>query len=81
MEWLLPDRTRHCFPSLVIQHADWLYHRFTLSFCDVEDLLAERGIGVSYETFQWNALDTWRAVGRSLNSAFSVYGACRRWLT
>ena len=34
--------------------AVWLYHRFTLSFRDVEDLLAERGITVSYETIrQW----------------------------
>jgi putative transposase len=38
------------FPSEIIQQAIWLYFRFTLSFCDVEDLLAERGIAVSYET-------------------------------
>jgi putative transposase len=38
------------FPSEFIQHAIWLYIRFTLSFSDVEDLLAERGIMVSYET-------------------------------
>src|ERR1700746_829376 len=38
------------FPSEVIQQAIWLYLRFTLSFRDVEDLLAERGITVSYET-------------------------------
>ena len=40
----------HRFPPDVIRHAVWLYLRFTLSFRDVEDLLAERGIGVSYET-------------------------------
>jgi transposase-like protein len=34
----------------VIQHAVWLYFRFTLSFRDVEELLAQRGIDVSYET-------------------------------
>jgi hypothetical protein len=34
----------------IIQQAIWLYFRFTLSFRDVEDLLAERGITVSYET-------------------------------
>ena len=34
-------------PSEIIQQAIWLYVRFTLSFCDVEDLLAERGIVVS----------------------------------
>ena len=37
------------FPPVIIQ-AIWLYARFTLSFRDVEDLLAERGILVSYET-------------------------------
>src|SRR5271169_696785 len=41
---------RHQFPSEVIRHAVWLYFRFTLSFRDVEDLLAERGVDVSYET-------------------------------
>jgi hypothetical protein len=38
------------FPPEIIQRAIWLYYRFTLSFRDVEDLLAERGIIVSYET-------------------------------
>ena len=38
------------FPPMIIQQAIWLYARFTLSFRDVEDLLAERGIMVSYET-------------------------------
>jgi putative transposase len=38
------------FPPEIIQHAIWLYLRFTLSFRDVEDLLAEHGIMVSYET-------------------------------
>ena len=40
----------HRFPPDIIQHAVWLYCRFTLSFRDVEDLLAERGLEVSYET-------------------------------
>jgi transposase-like protein len=40
------------FPPAIIQHAVWLYLRFTLSFRDVEDLLAERGITVSYETIR-----------------------------
>src|ERR1700682_5336835 len=38
------------FPPEIIQQAIWPYVRFTLSFRDVEDLLAERGIAVSYET-------------------------------
>src|ERR1700726_278331 len=41
---------RHRFPPPIIQHAIWLYIRFTLSYRDVEDLLAERGLEVSYET-------------------------------
>jgi transposase-like protein len=40
----------HRFPPIVIQHAIWLYLRFTLSYRDVEELLAERGLDVSYET-------------------------------
>ena len=40
------------FPPEIIQQAAWLYLRFSLSFRDVEDLLAERGITVSYETIR-----------------------------
>jgi transposase-like protein len=41
---------RHRFPAAIIQHAIWLYLRFTLSYRDVEHLLAERGLEVFYET-------------------------------
>ena len=41
---------RHRFPAGVIQHAVWLYFRFALSFRDVEELMAQRGVEVSYET-------------------------------
>jgi transposase-like protein len=41
---------RHRFPPEIIQHAIWLYLRFTLSYRDVEALLAERGLDLSYET-------------------------------
>ena len=45
---------RHRFPPDIISHAVWLYHRFCLIFRDVEDLPAQRGIAVSYETIrQW----------------------------
>jgi putative transposase len=40
------------FPWIIIQHAVWLYARFTLSLRAVEELLAERGITVSYETIR-----------------------------
>src|SRR2546427_5861754 len=42
----------HRSPAEIISHAVWVYHRFCLSFRDVEDLLAERGIIVSYETIR-----------------------------
>src|SRR5947208_10540152 len=41
---------RHRFPAEIIQYAIWLYLRFTLSYRDVEDLLAERGLDIFYET-------------------------------
>ena len=42
------------YPAEIISHAVWLYPRFTLSFRDIEDILAERVIIVSYETVrQW----------------------------
>jgi transposase-like protein len=43
---------RHRFPPVVIQHTVWLYLRFTLSYRDVEDLLAERGLDISYQTIR-----------------------------
>ena len=41
---------RQRFPPEIIQHAIWLYLRFTLSYRDVEELLDERGLDISYET-------------------------------
>ncbi|KIC53732.1 MULTISPECIES: IS6 family transposase [Brevundimonas] len=43
---------RHRFPAEVIRHAVWLYFRFSLSLRDVEELLAQRGIDVTYETIR-----------------------------
>jgi putative transposase len=43
---------RHRFPPSIIQRAVWLYFRFPLSFRDVEEMLAERGMDVSYETIR-----------------------------
>ena len=40
------------YPAQIISHAVWLYHRFTLSFRDIEELLAARSIVVSYETIR-----------------------------
>lgn len=57
---------RHRFPTAVIQHAVWLYFRFPLSYRDVEDLLAERGIEVSYETVRRWALRFGQTYARRL---------------
>jgi putative transposase len=46
-----PDPSyRHRFPAELINHSVWLYHVFSLSFRDVELILAERGVSVSYES-------------------------------
>ncbi len=50
-----PSYHGYRFPPEIISHAVWLYYRFCLSFRDVEDLLAKRGVIVSYETIrQWS---------------------------
>src|ERR1700726_3411807 len=56
----------HRFPSIVIQQAIWLYFRFALSYRDVEDMLAERGIDVSYETVRRWALKFGAIIARKL---------------
>ncbi len=49
-----PSYHGYRFPPEIISHAVWLYHRFCLSFRDAEDLLAQRGVTVTYETIrQW----------------------------
>ena len=48
----MPNYRGYRFPPEIICHAVWLYHRFSLSSRDVEDLLAERGITITYETIR-----------------------------
>jgi putative transposase len=43
---------RHRFPPDIISSAVWLYYRFNLGHRDIEDLLAERGVKVSYESIR-----------------------------
>ena len=61
-----PFYRRHRFPIDVIQQAVWLYFRFPLSFGDVEDLLAQRGIDVSYETVRCWSIKFGLAYARTL---------------
>jgi putative transposase len=56
----------HRFPPEIISHAIWLYHRFTLSFRDVEDLLAERGVTVSHEAIRHWCIEFGSTYTRSL---------------
>jgi transposase-like protein len=57
---------RHRFPPALIQHAIWLYLRFTLSYRDVEELLAERGLDMSYETVRRWVLKFGPLIARNL---------------
>ena len=57
---------RHRFPAEIIQHAVWLYCRFTLSFRDVEDLLGERGFDISYESVRCWVLKFGTAYARTI---------------
>jgi putative transposase len=61
-----PNYKGHRFPPEIISRAVWLDHRFTLSLRDVEDLLAERGIRVSYESIRAWCLKFGPTYARSL---------------
>src|ERR1700731_2423367 len=54
LDWVMQpiSYARHRFPPDIIRHAVWLFLRFTLSYRDVEDLLAERGLMVSNESIR-----------------------------
>jgi len=56
----------HRFPAAIIRHAIWLYLRFTLSYRGVEELLAERGLNLSYETIRRWVLKFGPVVARRL---------------
>jgi putative transposase len=74
---------RHRFPPVVIRHAVWLYLCFTLSYRDVEDLLAERGLDVSNETIRRWMLKFGPAIARNLRCAGerhrTISGTSMRW--
>jgi len=59
---------RHRFLPDIIRHAVWLYARFTLSYRDVEDLLAERGLDISYETVRRWFLKFGEPIARNLRT-------------
>jgi len=60
---------RHRFSPHIIQHAVWLYARFKLNYRDVEDLLAERGLDISYETVRRWFLKFGAPIAQNLRSS------------
>jgi putative transposase len=65
---------RHRFPANIISYAVWLYFRFNLSHRDIEDLLAQRGIIVSYETIRLWCIKFGRRYARRLKRRHNGYG-------
>ena len=65
---------RHRFPPDIISYVVWLYHRFNLSHRDIEDLLAERGIMVSYETIRLWCIKFGAKYARRLKRKHRGYG-------
>jgi len=62
----------HRYPKEIISHVVWLYHRFTLSFRDIEDILAYRGIQVSYETIRQWCLKFGKLYARKLRNKHGI---------
>lgn len=65
---------RHRFPPEIIQHVVWLYHRFNLSIRDIEDLMAERGIKISYESIRLWCIKFGPKYARRLRRRHQGYG-------
>ena len=65
---------RHRFPPEIIRYALWLYFRFNLSHREIEDLLAERGISVSYESIRLWCIKFGPRYAKRLKRRHSGYG-------
>ena len=65
---------RHRFPADIISYAVWIYYRFNLSHRDIEDLPAERGITVSYETIGLWCITFGARYARRLKRKHQGYG-------
>lgn len=70
---------RHRFPAAIIRHAVWLYLRFTLSSRDVEELLVQRGIEVSYETIRCWTIKFGPQIARNLERRRSGHPRAGTW--
>jgi len=62
----LPLYRRHRFPSEVISHCVWLYFRFSISYRDVEEMMAVRGLTLTYETIRYWCLKFGQTYANSL---------------
>ena len=65
---------RHRFPPSIISYAVWIYYRFNLSFRDIEDLLAEKGVSVSYESIRLWCIKFGPAYARKLKQRHRGFG-------
>ena len=65
---------RHRFPAEIISHCVWLYFRFALSFRDVEEILTERGVTLTYETVREWTLKFGHTFAKKLKASRSKLG-------
>ncbi len=65
---------RHRFPPEIIQYVVWLYHRFNLSSRDIEDLMAERGIAITYESIRLWCIKFGPKYAKRLRRRHQAYG-------
>ena len=70
LDWIMQpiSYARYRFPPDIIRHAVWIYLRFTLSYRDVEDPLAERGLMVSNESTPRWVLKFWPIIAKNLHA-------------
>jgi putative transposase len=68
------DYRGYRFPPEIISYAVWLYHRFCLSFRDVEELLANRGVTVSYEAVRQGCVKFGPAFAKQLRHRQGRFG-------
>ena len=68
--------TGYRFPSAIISHAVWLYFRFPLSLCMIEEMLAARGIVVSHETVRQWALKFGQDFANEIRRRLACAGDC-----
>ena len=57
-----PTYSGYRFPAVIISHCTWLYFRFALSYRDVEEMMAERGVTISYESIREGTVKLPRAL-------------------